>query len=174
MPATITTIARVSSIGYRYTWTGGTAPYRLVKDGLPYRENYDLTDIIVEGTDTDEPPVLEVLDATETTATTELYPPWYVLQWHGNTAAAQYRVEQYVDAAWVTMGAIRETGMGYYQYPTVAQTDGATAQFRIITLDSQGNESAATTLSVFSIRHPDPPRVSMAYSGGNVTVSERA
>lgn len=173
MTAAFTNIAKVSSVGYEHTWTG-TEPYVLLLNGLPYREVYDLTSIIVEGADAEEPPVLEVYDSTETSATSELYPPWYVLQWRGSTAVEQYRVEQYVGAAWVALGSIRENGSGYYQYPTEAQTDVTTIQFRVIAIDSEANESEAATLSVFNIRHPDPPRISMAYAGGNVTVSVRA
>lgn len=173
MTAEFTNMARVSSVGYEYAWTG-TAPYTLLLNGLPYREVYDLTSIIVEGTDEEEPPVLEVYDSTETSATSELYPPWYVLQWRGSTAVKQYRVEQYVGSAWVTLGSLRENGSGYYQYPTEAQQDVTTIQFRVIAIDIEGNESEAATLSVFNIRHPDPPRVSMSYGGGSVTVSARA
>jgi len=173
MPANLQSVKRVSSRGYEYTWTGGTPPYRLVLDGVPYRENYALTSIIVEGVDAEEPPVLEILDATETTSTTELFPPWYLLQWRGNTTAAQYRVEQYVDGVWVRRGTVRESGLGYYQYPTEAQAEVGTVQFRVIAVDSEGNDSEAAALSVFNIRHPNPPSVSMAYAGGNVTVSAR-
>ena len=174
MPATITAITKVSGAGWQYTWTGGTAPYRLVKDGLPYRERYDLTDIILNGTDTGEPPVLEVLDATETQSVTELFPPYDLLQWRGNTVAVKYRVDQYVGAAWVELGIVKESGLGYYQYPTVVQADGATATYRVVAVDSEGNESDAAQLSRFTIRHPDPPRIAMTYAAGNVTVAARA
>ena len=168
---TFTSITKTGSGAWTYTWTG-TGPYRVAVDQQVLEEMWPLTSYTVNGSDAEEPPVLEVCEQGET-LTSEAYPRRPTMQWFGNPRATSYNI--YVDAAyWDT---VPEDGRGYYQYSGFTdEGDGAEIDATLVQVDANGNESAAVAFQWLSFRYPDAPLVTYTYASvtGTFTSSERA
>jgi len=167
MAATITSITKTGYSSWLFTWTG-TEPFYVWRDGVLVLDGVSDTETIIEGTDAEEPPAIQVLDSTETDdPLTVAYPPFGLLQWRGDAAVSYYRVDRYVGAAWVTYITVGESGDGgYYSAKTPALVDAVAAQWRIIAVDSVGNESEPLPFTFSITKHPDPPVIDMSYSDG--------
>jgi hypothetical protein len=177
MGAVTPAVAKTGTATWRYDWAGqGTPPYRIVRDGFTAVLTTTDTEYSVSGDDAYEPPVIEVLDSTETESPSEATPPYIDIQWRGHSNAATYIIERWDGAEWDFVEEVTEVGQGYYQWSTEAVDDATAHRYRVVVVDRVGNESAAVEANVSLIRIPPPPRIQMAYDEGTglVTVSARA
>jgi hypothetical protein len=165
------TCTRTGRRTWRYEWTGGTPPYRIVRDGLTALPTTTATQYDVAGTSSTTAPVIEVLDAEETTAPSEDTPPWVHLQWRGYSGVDHYLVERFNGAAWEEQDRIYETGLGYYSWASDPEEDGATYQYRVTAVDSQGNTSPMVVVSGEMITVPSDPGCRITPAAGVVTVA---
>lgn len=112
-----------------------------------------------------EAPTIEIADSPVTTPAS--VPGKAELAWYAVTGAVAYRVEEYVDSAWVARATIRDTNAvrGHYQWRSRFLEDATEHQFRIIPIDAGGNEGTARTHTILMVRRPDPPVVTVAYNG---------
>jgi len=181
--ATITSITKTSARGWRFQWAG-TAPFRLYLNG-EYLTGQTTTDTSYEvdnlsplditTMDPNEPPPLEVLDATETAdAANVTYTPIATLQWRGSTLAAYYMVQESVDGVWVDRNYQTESNKGYYQYDTPALDDGQSNNWQVLAFDAYDVEGGALPFQFLIVRNPAPPRVTMQYNEatGNLDIFE--
>lgn len=171
--------ASVKKIGtrtWRYYDFAGTGPWEVVRDGQVIRASSLNDSIDVDGDDTEEPPVLEIMDSGGGTAPSQAHPPYVDLQWRGTAGLSLYKVQRYDGADWVDVenGEIPEVGTGYYGWSGTAQEDGTTAQYRVLAYDSEGNASPVVNATMTVIRVPAAPRVEHSYAAGTLTISPRA
>jgi len=167
MPIT-PTATRTGSYSVRYDWTG-TSPYDVWVDGVKVLDGTDLETYTTQTTDgsTNPLPPVEILDATDTEdAESERYSPRVRIQWRGQSDALYYVVEQYIDLAWTAQTMIKESGAGYYTYTSTAQTDGSSAEFRVIPYDSRGYDGIPVYITHTVTCNPAPPAVAYTYSAG--------
>ena len=161
---TFTTINQIGQQTWKFAWTATTAPYRVYYKGVLIDTITTNEHTLEISGATTEPPMIEILDATETDdPLTVQYFPRMTLQWHGSSDASHYRVQEYSEAAWVTRTRIQESGQGYYQYRTGQAADMTTHTWRVIAVDQFSNDSSALSLSMRMVRNPSPPAITMAY-----------
>ena len=120
--------------------------------------------------DSETEPQVEVYDAT-TTPTQWTYPGRVRLQWYHQADAEGYRVYEYVNSTWLERQTLSDHGPAYHTWQSRWLPDVTTAQFRVVALDSLRNEGTEIDVTVFIVRNPDPPEVSVTYTGGNIVVS---
>lgn len=184
MGASITQIEKIGYATWKYYFSG-VAPYRVYLDGILLADNpldgdtpdgatTDNDYIILSGSDSQEPPAIEVLDTDDTgTPLSVLHPPYLTLQWRGVDYAERYRIDYYTGGSWVEQDIVIEDGRGYYRYRTDAVTDCATHQWRIVAVDRSGNESAPLSFDMLVVRNPPPPSVTGSYSSGYLVTEAR-
>lgn len=178
---TITTITRKGPTSWEYQWTG-TGPYDAYIDGAKRLDQSTATSLIVQGdsatASTSTPPAVELRDITSTgSPQSVVYSPRRRIQWRGQSDAALYLIQRYVDAAWATQQVVQEDGRGYYTYTTIPLTDGTTEQWRIVPRDSRGYEGGTITITETIVANPPPPNVTLTYSGAStktITVAATA
>lgn len=158
----------------------GTGPFRIydprvgsliaVKTGNTL--DFRMTEPVDADTDVDEPPPLEVLDASETEDPQTLrYPTYAIIQWRGNPENDHYRIERWVNGAWKRQTRIKETGEGYYQWRSLGLADGETHRFRVIAVDSNGGESNAAEIDFVCCRNPEPARWKLLYDNNTLVLT---
>jgi len=160
----------IEKVGYRawyYSWSG-TAPYRVYYKGRLFEttDNAYITmeDSGAETESTNEPPVIEVLDANDTdTAENLLYPPCLAIQWRGTTTADYYIVEEYSGGEWVERFTANESGAGYYLVNTSPISDLSNSQWRVTAVDTYGNETTPVSYTRYIVRNPAAPQISITY-----------
>lgn len=116
--------------------------------------------------------VVEILDTTAQPM--QIFPGKQRLNWFGFTEDVDYyRIDEYVDAAWVERKRKKENG-GYINFTSRFLEDGETHTFRIVPVGPDGNEGTAKQFAVLMVRHPDVPDVGYTYDGGTnkITISE--
>ena len=177
MAGTITSVENLGEGAYEYTW-GGTSPFRVYQAGENvFGGTTELTSFIIEDfTDPLEPPAIEVLDSTDTVDAQQIqHPPFRKLQWRGILAAALYKVEQFVDAAWVERSVLFDGGAGYYQFQTAELTDESAEQWRITVIDARDHGSDTYEINFTMARNPAPPVIAGTYASGTglLTITAR-
>ena len=184
MAQRITTVVRLDANGtwqYEFTGTPPFALYRLGRLLAPttfedvdagYTTN-DTTRIFIDGTEY-EPPMLEVLDSTDSyTPDNVLYPAYLILQWREAANAVQYRVDRYVGAAWVRQQYITASNAGYYTYETPALIDGESYQYRVVPINAAGDDLIPVAYSTDMVTIPEAPSVVISCAAGVVTAEAR-
>lgn len=167
MALTYSSVVKIGRQSWRYSWAATTAPYRVYLRGALIATTAAVEYDIEEAGATDEPPILEILDATEGAAETVTYPHHAVLQWRGDETASIYRVQEYIESAWTTRETVLETGVGYYHYTTEQLADVSTHLWRVQAIDDYNNASAALAFSVRIARNPDAPDITVTYDAVN-------
>jgi hypothetical protein len=120
----------------------------------------------------DYPPPAEVLDATMDDEYSEgvSYPPYVIIQWVGVAEASRYLVQRY-DGSWTQVDSVVHSAVQYYQYRTSKIENDEAAQWRIVPVDTLGNQGTALSFNFAVIGNPPPPEsVSVGYSGGYIQV----
>jgi hypothetical protein len=172
--ATIDSIVKAGYQAWRYTWSG-TSPFRLYLDWelVDGRSTTDTSRVFVNADD-DEPPVLEVLDANDTSDPEQIRNGGRaVLQWRDTAQSDYYLIEEKVSGTWTEMDIVQHDGLGYNQYITELLDDETTAQFRVTATASDDSAGQPLPYDLFIVRNPDPPNITMSYSSsaGEVTVA---
>lgn len=179
MATTLSPPTKAGPAAWRYAWSG-TSPFYVYRDGKNVFgiSSTTKTEWIFENRDPYEPPVVEVIDSTETTADVEQveHPPYAILQWRGAANAVQYVLQEYDSdtGLWKTWQSVRETGAGYYSFQTPVLDDQTTHTWRVVAMDAAENESYIVH-TLYMVRNPDPPTIDISYDAGtgDVTVSAR-
>lgn len=169
MTITMNAIEQVGPRTWRQTFSSDAVSptLRVYANGLLIRETtQSITSIDINAT---TEPLVEVTDdGSEPQQLT--YPGRLLLQWYAVDGARLYRVERYVDAAWSEIGAIPDTGAGYYDYLTALLPDETEAVYRVTPMDSLRNAGTPVSFTALIVRNPDPPAVVIAYDSGDITV----
>jgi len=164
-------VTKMGLTAWRFVWAATTGPYRIYLGG-------QLLDTI-DGTEweadileyPDYPPPIEVLDTNGALGDVEHYihPPYAELQWYGDASAAVYYVEEKTgSASYTRRQIINEVGVGYYLFRTPVLLEGLN-EWRVIPVDSAGNEGTALDFSFNIVPPPLPPEtVPITFSGGAV------
>lgn len=101
----------------------------------------------------------------------EHFPSRLTLRWVGRDGAQMYRVEQYVDSAWVPRTLIPWRLSNVYRYTTARLDDVTEYQYRVLPLDAQGRSGTALNFTVEMVRYPDPPTQTMDFTGGELVIT---
>lgn len=127
---------------------------------------------------------VEVLDTTDADYDTVAnapagYPARRTLAWLRSidADAAWYRVDQQQDSGdWTEIARVpAEAGRWEYRLETDRLEDLATYTWRIVPLDTAGNEGTAVTIGPERVvRRPDAPAVALSCAAGLVTIAEDA
>mgnify|MGYP007083423847 FL=1 len=150
---------------FSYSSDQASPTFRVYHEGLLIDESARTTVQVQSDTE----PVIEVYDAT-TTPSQWTYPGRVRLQWYHQADADAYRVYEYVNSTWLERITLQDHGPAYHQWQSRWLSDVTTAQFRVVALDTLRNEGTEVDLNVFIVRNPDPPQVTVTYSGGNIVV----
>ena len=157
----------------RLSWSSSLAnpTYYIWLDGeLLEATAAESVDLTVGG---DWQPVVDVFDSASDA-------PEYVssgrtaLCWWPAEGAGSYRVEEYVASAWVQRASIADGGAGFFSWLSRVLEDVTTHEFRVVAIDSAGNDGASTSFSVLMVRHPDVPGVSYSYDSDTNKVAVAA
>ena len=182
MAASITSVKKAGDKRWEYTWSG-TAPFRVFNLDTGEQEpgDRDLAEGLTNDTsrrfdnsDDLEPPVIVVMDSTETgQSLSEINPAYATIQWRGVSDVDFYEVEQNVSAVWTVVGRERHDAIRYYSVRTPVLADVTTHNFRVSGTDNAGNQSATIQIDVFMSRNPPAPSVTNSYSNPTLTVAAR-
>lgn len=117
------------------------------------------------------PPPIEVAQGDILTLS-ETYQPYIILQWYGEVCFF-YLIQQYLNSSWTTIARVVESGQWIHTFQTAILPDEMASTFRIIAVDSLGNQSAPREFINYVVRPPNPPdgSLELSYSGGNVVIS---
>lgn len=186
MPISIDSIKKIGSKAWEFTVSGvGPFDWWDVDNAERLLESSTETSLVVHNDDSEEPPVIEVLDLNSeasSDASALRWPATVTLQWRRQLNTKYYKVEQWSGSAWVRAGEIPENGYGYYQWESGAQADVSLAQFRVIAVQEivetrtlvRTYESRPLPFDFDIRRNPPVPKVSRSYAGGNLTIAARA
>jgi hypothetical protein len=151
----------------RYVWASDLEDptFRVFRDGQ-LLTTMKATEFLLQAQDNQFAHV-NVLDDDDEDAEPDRETFWrWRLQWNAVEDAAQYRIEQYIDAAWSFLKLINDTGQAQYEYTTGVLDDSSTSQFRVVPIDAMGNDGTPATLDLFPIHRPAMPMLSMVYDDG--------
>ena len=108
--------------------------------------------------------VIDVFD-DETSRPSPAASAYVVLGWDAVADADYYRIERKVDGAWKLLANVGAGNQARCHYTTPALADTVAAhEFRVTVVDDQGAESTPQPVDIQMRRHPDPPRVEMAFN----------
>jgi len=101
------------------------------------------------------------------------YPGRLRLGWQAADGAIAYRVEEFVDTAWVTRRRILETGRGYYIYETRWLDDETEYNWRVVSESAYGVDGGTLEFTGLMVRTPDRAELGWSYDSetGRVTLS---
>ena len=119
-------------------------------------------------------PTIEVQD---TAFTSTPYPGTATIQGFVDEDADDYdhvRFEEYVDAAWTERERQDCDGRGWYLFTSRWLEDVTAHQFRVVPYSTAGNAGTVTNRTIFMVRVPDAPDLSVTYDSdtGLVTIDE--
>ena len=118
----------------------------------------------------DEGSVIEVLDDADAQPI-QIFPGKVRLGWFFAEGTDYYRIDEYVDSAWIERKRMPDNG-GYMSWQSRFLEDGQTHIFRITPVGTNGNEGTERQFAVLMCRRPDVPDVGYAYNegAGKVTI----
>lgn len=172
MAVTFTVSERRGPTTWYFEWTSDAAPpisYRIFIDG-----------VLVETTTRASRVVMaiggsigfEVLD--DLSDPIEVHPGGLLFTIQTDVDVAKYRIEQFVDAAWVTRRTFINVGESYFSHLTPVLADDTTHLFRIMPVNAAGIDGTPKEISAHVVRIPDVPDIEYTRDSGTgvVTVSE--
>jgi len=113
--------------------------------------------------------VIEILDDPDAQPM-QVFPGKVRLNWFYVEDTEYYRIDEYVDSAWVERARMPENN-GYLTWESRFLEDGQSHTFRVVPVGVNGNEGTARQFAVLMVRHPDVPDVSFGYSQTNRTIT---
>ena len=93
------------------------------------------------------------------------------LCWFEVSGSASYLVQERVGAYWQDRESVPDDGDGFFRYLTRYLEDATTTEFRVLPVDSAGNQGTSTLFTVVQVRHPEIPDVAYAYDSATATVA---
>jgi hypothetical protein len=117
------------------------------------------------------PPPLEIAYENQQVLT-EIYNPVLALQWYGLPTVNYYLVQYLNGSVWTQFAQVLETGQWIYTINTPALPDESTYQFRVIAVDSVGNQSAPLGYEVYTVTCPTPvdSSINIVYGPPNTVI----
>lgn len=169
------TVSRNADSSWHFTWTGGSAPWSIWLDGrLLETVTTPVYDFTMPGYP-DEPPDLEILNQG-VVGKNQLYPPFVIIQWRGVQGVLGYIVELYNGSSaspWSRVADAMEVRKGYYQWTSQALADDTIPQYRVSTIDLNGNKGTPIVFTVHICCPPKHPEVVASVgSSGAITISQ--
>jgi hypothetical protein len=169
----------IDEMAFRLTWSSNETqpvPFRVYREGVQIAafNSADGLGEIVLTVAPGESPFVEVLDKTGSVPSIA-FPGRLTIHWQAVSGASSYLVQEYISAAWTTQQTVLDNGEGSFTWLSRWLDDLSTNQFRVIPVDSAGNQGSALTFSCVMVRHPDAPEVEYEYNGsGTPTVTVAA
>ncbi len=170
MPAVITDVTRLGPGSYTYTWTITTAPSTIFQDGneLASGLDEDILTYSVTGADTEEPPVLEIVDSHDLDnvkgVLSEQFPPFAIVQWRSIDPTIElFEVWQKIATVWTLVKRVSDNDNGYYRFVSLKLTDVTTHEFRVRKVDVQEYTSPYAQFEITMVRVPDAPSIDHSY-----------
>ncbi|KPL06089.1 hypothetical protein AMJ85_10735 [candidate division BRC1 bacterium SM23_51] len=121
-----------------------------------------------------ESAVVDVFD-DETSRPSPAASAYVVLGWDAVADADYYRIERKIDGAWRLLANVDAGDQARCHYTTPALADTVAArEFRVTVVDDRGAESTPQSVDILMRRHPDPPRVEMAFNNTTKKVAVTA
>lgn len=146
-----------------WTLTGPSEVSYIWRDGVKIAET-QLTSWLVSVAP-GESPVFELFDDAAAVPA-DAHPAYAVLGFYAAAATAEYRVQQFVSAAWTTVATLRDDGATpYFTWRSPPLADSTSHQFRVVPVGTNGNVGTAAPLTMLIVTWPAVPRVSYAYNG---------
>lgn len=154
---------KLDSRSWLVSWSSdlGDPTFYVYQDGLSINETKQTEQVFT--VDAGESLIIEVLDDPDAVPITA-FPGRLTLNWRTSAATDYYRIEEYIEAAWILRAKVKDSGGGYFKWKTRFLEDSATHQFRIIPVGTNGNQGTAKVFSCLMVRHPDLPNVGYEYS----------
>lgn len=153
---------RISGDLHYLEWRAAAAggPYRIYRNGILIDETSGTSIHVHSGSR--ESVLIEVI-ADPDGIPIEVNPSRIDLRWAATAATKLYRIEKFVDAAWVTVGSRAEDGSSAYSFRSESLADDTTHEFRVVPVGDNGNDGTPATLDKKVIRHPDAPDVGVTF-----------
>lgn len=101
-------------------------------------------------------------------------PSTVILRWEDMTEAAIFRVEQWVDAAWVVRAQVPSANGRMPRWESEPLADGETHMFRVVPVDGTGRDGVPREFSGLMVRYPDAPVAAISVAGGEFTIADPA
>jgi len=167
---TPTSIQRINTRTYRYTFTGDfEAPLRVYRNGILILTTAD--DVYTFDVDSESntiAPNIEVLDATETEEPLQSqFPATIRIQWRGIAGVSKYVV---TDGTGASVAGLAENGSGYYSFQAVALTPGAAATYTVTAYDQAGASLGNIAATSYIVAHAAPEAYEHTAVDGTLTV----
>jgi hypothetical protein len=100
------------------------------------------------------------------------YPATVTLWWEGAGDTALFRVEQWVEDAWVIRTQVPAVGANMPRWESAPLADGETHTFRVVPVDGTGRDGVAREFSGVMCRYPSAPVAAVDVSGGEFVISD--
>ena len=112
-----------------------------------------------------EQPVIAIFDDGDGVPGVE-FPSRWMLQWETVAGVEYYKVQEYVDSAWVDRAHVYDRGQPNFHWFTRVLEDVTAHQFKIVPVGVDANVGTGRELQSIMVRTPDVPDYSVAYSNG--------
>lgn len=86
------------------------------------------------------------------------------LGWYPSAGSKRYRIDEFVNAAFVEVASINDNEEGFFTWKTRPLEDDTTHQFRIVPIGLNDVEGTIRNFTVLMVRHPNPPDQNFTYS----------
>lgn len=173
MSVAFTSIVRNSDRSWTFSWSG-SGTWHVVLYGILLATTEENSYRINLQEFADYPPPLEVVDEDDL-ALSEQHKPYVLVQWYREDGAARYHVQHSTDGvSYATIATTQESGQWVYTYHSPILDDGSTHYWKVIAESIIGNQSTARQYNASIISPPRPvdSEITIAYSAGNIVVTE--
>lgn len=121
-----------------------------------------------------EQPYVQVID-DDVSREDYAFPGSMTLAWQAKAGAVSYRVDEWVASEWIERETVADRGEGAFVHLTHWLDDATTYQWRVVPIDSTGNDGTALEFEFTFVRHPDVPDVTYPVdASGNLVVTAAA
>lgn len=171
MSLPITSIVRNSDGTWTFAWTATLATYyRVVLFGqqlaVVTSPTYTTVGISIGQSYPKFPPPVEVVEQV-LLALSETYQPSIYVQWYGTPGVSYYELQAFVGGVWTKIQRFSESGQWIYTWQSPVLSDETTYQYRVVAVDSLGNQSTPRLYTINMVRLPDSPdkTTAITYTG---------
>jgi hypothetical protein len=168
----ITNIVRNANRSWTFTWEGDPDDsHRIILWGILLTTVEGLS-YTWEGQEyVDFPPPLEITLLNEK-ALSETFLPYFIVQWYGSDDAEDYLVQKLVGNTWTTINRVGGNNQWVYTFQTAILIDETTYDYRIVAINSVGDQSVPRRYRRFVVCPPKPPdgEVIIIYNKPNLTL----
>lgn len=169
---------RIDDLAWRLSWSSDAATpvtFRVYREGhkIATIRSPDGKGELIVSIGVSEHPFFEVLDKDCALAGIA-FPGRLTVHWQESTGADKYRVEELISGVWTLRAEIRDDGLGAFSWISRWLEDVTNHQFRVIPVDSTGNQGSALSFAALMVRHPDVPNVKYTVNANRTLLIESA